>query len=267
MIDKIINDSSDLSKTAKQFPEHAEKLIKRVLERPKEFKRLIKNSFYLRETAKQFPEYTEELIKRVLQNPKEFKRLIDSFLAFCQIAKQFPEHADELIRRILENPQEFKKLMNDMIYDHSTLCETEKYFPGYAVKLMKDILDNPKEFRRVIKFSAHLVSMVMHFPLYTDIFGRSSIEETISFIKVKVEIRKNARVLSQAYRTGTGFFGKLPPEINIKIAGLTGNFSLYNKKSAEELANKIFASLANLENFRFYLLTLKILFGSYILTG
>ena len=43
------------------------------------------------------------------------------------------------------------------------------------------------------------------------------------FPKDLAEIRKNSRVLAQAYRTKTGFFATLPIELNIKIAALTGN--------------------------------------------
>jgi hypothetical protein len=37
------------------------------------------------------------------------------------------------------------------------------------------------------------------------------------------EIKKNARMLSQAERTQTSLFSTLPAEVNIKIAGLSGN--------------------------------------------
>jgi hypothetical protein len=53
------------------------------------------------------------------------------------------------------------------------------------------------------------------------------------------EIRKNSRVLAQAYRTETGFFAKLPLEGLVKIASLTGmknNPTVSEEKEAINIA-------------------------------
>ena len=52
----------------------------------------------------------------------------------------------------------------------------------------------------------------------------------------KEEIRKNARILSQANRTGSSFFKDLPFELLVKIASFTGDPNLHNEKESEEIA-------------------------------
>lgn len=56
--------------------------------------------------------------------------------------------------------------------------------------------------------------------------------------KSYAEIRKNARILAQASRTGTGpsFFKDISPELQIKIAGFTGDPLVHDEKMSEHIA-------------------------------
>lgn len=58
-----------------------------------------------------------------------------------------------------------------------------------------------------------------------------------------VEIRKNVRLLSQACRTGTSFFARLPKEVNVAIAAFTGDAKSENESHCVNWAAHCFNQL------------------------
>lgn len=54
------------------------------------------------------------------------------------------------------------------------------------------------------------------------------------------EIRKSSRIIAQGYRYSPCLFSKLDEDINIEIASLTGNPSVYNQESAKQIAINYF---------------------------
>lgn len=75
------------------------------------------------------------------------------------------------------------------------------------------------------------------------IYIHEFLECCFHFPKPLAEIRKNARILSQAYRTGTSSFASLPIEINLKIAVLTtfDKMNKWEKEVSEKIAENYFS--------------------------
>ena len=58
------------------------------------------------------------------------------------------------------------------------------------------------------------------------------------YARSMAEIRKNAHIISHR-RAKNSFFEKLPVELLIKIAGLTGTHEVYKEETSEKIANQI----------------------------
>ena len=96
---RLIKDNFDLRQTALQFPNHAEELIRPVLDDPKERQRLIKDNFDLRQTALQFPNHAEELIRPVLHYSKEQQQVISVDSCYSTTSNSFVPHVEKLSHR------------------------------------------------------------------------------------------------------------------------------------------------------------------------
>lgn len=65
--------------------------------------------------------------------------------------------------------------------------------------------------------------------------------DVLSFSKNLAEVRKSARVLSQAYRNGTSLFARLPKEISLKIAAMTSHYANeFQRRLSEKIAQNYF---------------------------
>jgi len=140
-----------------------------------------------------------------------------------------------------QNPNNFKNLIKEN-YD---LRKTAKLFPQHAEALIKIIHQDKDEFKRLIEIDYDLRETAKLFPQHAEIFGKPSVSEAVKankYFQSFTEIRKNARVLAQSYRTNTGpaFFKNLSPEMLVKIAAHTGNRELHDEKQSETIAYKNF---------------------------
>lgn len=80
-----------------------------------EYKRLVQNSLDLERASKQFPEYADALIQPLFANQKIYDRIIGTSVHLERIGKQFPEYAYELIQQLLANQKQYNNvIMNSL---------------------------------------------------------------------------------------------------------------------------------------------------------
>jgi hypothetical protein len=123
----LIKDRFDLTNTAKQFPNHAEELITRVLSDQEEFKRLITDNDDLKKTAKRFPNHkilqsksVEEALEKITKKI-EFNKVRDASSTLGQAFRD--EHHPFFSKHVL--PAELSKKIASHTADPSKVSEKE----------------------------------------------------------------------------------------------------------------------------------------------
>lgn len=138
------------------FPEHEEKIKSKFMtlllaSSDDEFKNIISYDFDLRDIAKQYPDHADALIQRVLNSDVEFQRLMMYPAASLKgHLKAFPEHAEAIklkfMALLLASDDEFKWFISNIV----ELCDVAKECPAYAHLLIRKVLRSDDEFKRLI---------------------------------------------------------------------------------------------------------------------
>lgn len=209
------------------------------------FKRIITSAIALGSAAKDFPKYKGKLIQLVINSSERLMHVLKGGgpLSLSVLAMYFFEHKDELIQMSFSNPEIFECL----IPRHSDLVNFVKHFPEHEKQLIKLVLYNPEQFKRLIPTSFALSSIAQNFYKYSDIFFARTVGQAIKSLKSEAEIGKNARVIYQGVGPNqNSFFKRLPDELNIKIAGLTADGTLYehDKHRAEQIASEHYSRIS-----------------------
>jgi len=240
-----------LHERAIEYRSHASELIKHVLRNFEKFKILITNVDYLCLLKISFPQFQNALIRPILTNPQERERLAYSFYDLKKLIVGFPQYEKALMEPALNDPDKFKRLCYHFYFgslEKIQLHIIAGLFPQYADNLIQRVLKNSDLFNFLFPDDEldRLAGMRESFPQYASIFGKSSVAAARAVLISSSEIRKNTHLLFQARREDQGI-GRLPTELLIKIAAMTGNPKTHNEESAEQIASTVQAPSKRLD--------------------
>lgn len=207
-----------------------------------------------------FPQYTEKLFQFVMQNSDEY---LWNLRKLTQAVLIFPQYTNVLFEFMLKN----SKIFLNYVRDIRLAIET---FPQQISTIRYFVFYNSDNFLSTIHAIKAAIEM---FPECSDVLQKKSIDaitsisfnneelikNTINKVQTAVkefissqEIAKNAYLIAQANRDTAPekkdekfkFFRMLPPEIGVKVAGLTAVVAHpEGKPQPEEIAEEGFRRL------------------------
>lgn len=185
---------------------------------------LLKDISKIKLAVEFFPQYKSELFEHISKNPTNINSIGQMFL----VTQIFPE------------PQ-FKDKLFEFVFNHTDLFfqswvpieQLMLFFPlpQYAERIRDFVLKN---ITRLLPNLTNIKHAIEFFPQHAHLFQNKSIIEIHAAVKEyliskgNAEIRKNARVFAQQTR--------IPPELGIKIAAMTGTDTVQTEEQATKTA-------------------------------